>query len=102
VRHAVRWLIPWGCLFLLTGTLAHTADQSLGHAWPDQSAIRVAAPAETGMRWILLSSADQQGQARSTTCLMPVDRVAADVLEVRSVDFDATASELCVNTQPRE
>ncbi|MBV9357519.1 MAG: hypothetical protein JO023_18560 [Chloroflexi bacterium] len=93
---AARRVLPWAGLFLLTGTLAHAADQALGHASLDESAIYASVPAEASMRWILLSSGDEQGQLRSATCLMPVDRVAADVLDVPSVDFDTTVGELCL------
>jgi hypothetical protein len=96
---AARWLVPWVCLFLLTATLAHAADQALVQALADRSTMREA-QAEATMHWVVLSSMEAQPDPRSVTCLMPVDRVAADVLTVRSVDFDAMMAELCISRRP--
>ncbi len=95
---AAWWLMPWACVFLLTRALANAADQALGDTLPKSSAMRVLsdeAIERSPSRWVTISSATAQSSPWSETCLIPMDRAAADVLEVSSIDFDAAVAGLC-------
>jgi hypothetical protein len=105
-----RWLLPWACVLVLSGSLAQAAEQALvgnprnrpvelvATTQPDTDTALAGVPAGAA-QWVLLTSLDATGAQTRLHCLTTRDRVAADVLEVHAADLRQVASELCQTTR---
>jgi hypothetical protein len=99
-----RWLLPWACVLMLSGAIAHAAEQALSTTTllveprvervPDGLA-PARAPAPAGSHWVTIASVDAQGMPSSITCLTRVELMSADVIGVPLEGLDLLVSQLC-------
>jgi len=110
-----QWLLPLISVLVVLATLARAAEQVFVDSWvnrSDASAITTqrddphklltfGGPVEiraTASHWVVISSTNNDGTRFHVTCFAPLDRIAADVLEVRPEEFVGVAAGLCKQT----
>jgi hypothetical protein len=108
-----RWLLPWLCVLMVSGTIAFAGQQASARDSPDwltASGMAAASSSsgmltstdassmttEAGSQWVLLWSVDT---GTRVSCLTRRNRVAADMLLVHSADLEQLAAELCDATR---
>ena len=108
-----RWLLPWACVLMLSGAVAHTAGQAIVRIMPDQLAPPglLAAPAARAVPSTTLngvpangpgSARQSHGEGDDSACLNANFACSLQVVKLSSVDAKgATTSLTCLTTADR-
>jgi hypothetical protein len=96
---AGQWLLPWACLMILSGTLAHAADEALTRTLREPASEPLPTTMNTlgppASRWVSIAWVNAAGEPQSMKCFTTVDRVAVDVLYIDATDQHTVAVDLC-------